>query len=204
MILCDREIEALIQDGQILIDPVPEKSLWTSTAVDLTLDKVLLRWEPKPLPDGGGHPIQPFSPSFNVQRMMEDPHYAVRFEIDPQRGAVLEPRSFLLGFTQQSIALPHRSRIAARVEGKSSLARLGIGVHVTAPTIHAGFGVREGQTGVPIQLEIFNVGPFQVRLDTGMPICQIIFEEVREVPSAGYLGQFRAQRLFSVSSPTRD
>lgn len=199
MILSDREIDALIRDGRILIDPVPEKQLWTSTAVDLTLDKVLLRWEPKPLPGGGEHPIQPSSPSFNVQRMMEDPHYALRFEIDPIQGTILEPHRFVLGFTQQRLALPHRCRIAARVEGKSSLARLGLGVHVTAPTIHAGFGAQEGQAGVPIQLEIFNLGPFKVRLDPGMRICQIIFEEVREVPSAGYLGQFGAQRAFTVA-----
>jgi dCTP deaminase len=39
--------------------------------------------------------------------------------------------------------LPHTARLAARVEGKSSLARLGLGVHVTAPTIHAGFGASD-------------------------------------------------------------
>ena len=59
---------------------------------------------------------------------------------------ILEPKAFVLGWTEENLTLPTHSRLAARVEGKSSLARLGIGVHVTAPTVHAGF---KG----PIQLE---------------------------------------------------
>jgi deoxycytidine triphosphate deaminase len=50
----------------------------------------------------------------------------------------------------------------------------------------------------PIQLEIFNLGGWPVVLDAGMPICQLIFEEVREVPSEGYAGQFRKQNTFTV------
>jgi dCTP deaminase len=83
------------------------------------------------------------------------------------------------------------------VEGKSSLARIGLGIHVTAPTIHAGFGA-EREEGVPIQLEIFNLGPWTIHLTPGMRICQLIFEEVRELPSAVYRGQFQQQQAFSV------
>ena len=63
----------------------------------------------------------------------------------------------------------------------ASLARLGVGVHVTAPTIHAGFGYKPGATGYPgnpIQLEIWNAGPLDVRLAPGMPVCQLILEWV--------------------------
>lgn len=56
---------------------------------------------------------------------------------------VIKPNGFVLGWTIEKIKLPHTSKIAARVEGKSSLARIGLGVHVTAPTIHAGFGYNE-------------------------------------------------------------
>jgi dCTP deaminase len=78
---------------------------------------------------------------------------------------------------------------------------LGLGIHVTAPTIHAGFGAKdEGAVGTPIQLEIFNLGPWPIRLDKGMRICQLIFEEVREVPTTGYTGQFNKQRAFTVQS----
>jgi dCTP deaminase len=102
----------------------------------------------------------------------------------------------VLGWTRERIQLPPRSRLAARVEGKSSLARLGLGIHVTAPTIHAGFGYKENDSsyqGSPLQLEIWNVGRLSIILDAGMPICQLIFEWVDGTPEQGYRGQFTVQ-----------
>jgi dCTP deaminase len=134
---------------------------------------------------------------------MADPGYSARVSIDPAEGFELGPKQFVLGYTQQRIYLPNSSRIAGRAEGKSSLARLGIGVHVTAPTIHAGFGYNSEDAdhpGLRIQLEIFNVGNQIVVLDVGMPICQLILEEVREVPTRGYQGRFSAQQSFTPSS----
>jgi dCTP deaminase len=206
MILCDREIQSLLDQRLIVIDPRPgpDSKQWSSTAVDLTLHGVVLEWTPQKPAGGGDVPaIVPSSDNFNVQGMMEDPHYAQKVVIDPQQGYVLKPGGFILGFTREKVRFPHRCRIAARVEGKSSLARLGLGIHVTAPTIHAGFGVQEqGDVGTTIQLEIFNLGPWPIRLDEGMRICQLIFEEVREVPTAGYGGQFNQQRAFTVPTDT--
>ena len=108
----------------------------------------------------------------------------------------MESGTFLLGWTIEKVQLPHRSRLAARVEGKSSLARLGIGVHVTAPTIHAGFGYKasdETFAGSPLQLEIWNVGPLDIRLLEGMPICQVIIELMDGTPEKGYDGRFSQQ-----------
>ena len=108
----------------------------------------------------------------------------------------LKPKEFILGWTRERIKLPHRARIAARVEGKSSLARLGLGVHVTAPTIHAGFGYDANDPagkGNPIQLEIWNIGDFTIRLVPGLAICQLIFEEVHGTPDKGYQGLFTHQ-----------
>jgi dCTP deaminase len=82
--------------------------------------------------------------------------------------------------------LPASSRFAARIEGKSGLARLGLVVHLTAPTIHAGF---KGQ----IQLEMVNLGPNEIILDVGMPICQLIFEMTLGTPVAGYAGRYFGQ-----------
>lgn len=103
---------------------------------------------------------------------------------------------FILAWTEQKIQFPHTSRLAARVEGKSSLARLGMGVHVTAPTIHAGFGYRAADPlflGNPIQLEIWNAGPLTIRLTKGLKICQLILEEVHGTPNQGYVGRFSLQ-----------
>jgi dCTP deaminase len=100
---------------------------------------------------------------------------------------LLVPRRLLLAWTRERLALPLTSRLAARVEGKSSLARLGVGIHITAPTIHAGFS---GQ----IQLEVINHGPADVVLRPGMRICQLIFETTLGTPDKGYSGMFAGQR----------
>ena len=165
------------------------------------LNDVLLEWLlPKASPsDGHVEWPRPKSKDFNVQAMMDDDRFARRITIDQEKGYELKARSFVLGFTREIIQLPVPSRIAARVEGKSSLARLGLGVHVTAPTIHAGFGVdpnKPDQRGTVIQLEIFNLAEWSVVLDVGMRICQLILEEVREAPVRPYAGQFNAQKPF--------
>jgi dCTP deaminase len=203
VILSHQEIQDALDRELIRIDPVPDKKHWTSTALDLTLDRVLLRWTPKLPPTGEAQRLRPKSSNFNVQGMMEEPSCATKIEIDGEHGYSLEPHDFVLGFTKEIVQLPIYSRIAARVEGKSSLARIGVGVHLTAPTIHAGFGYDRGDPenrGRPIQLEIFNLGNWTVVLDEGMPICQLIFEEVREAPTTAYAGQFHSQTQFRVEN----
>ena len=203
MILCDREIKAAIDNAHIIISPRPDLRHWTSTAIDLTLDKTVRRWikQPEELPNGQpGGLVRPHTKQFDIKTLVYGSGYTETIEIG-ESGYRLDPLSFVLAFTEQLIYLPIRSRIAARVEGKSSLARLGVGIHVTAPTIHAGFGLKhaevESDNGSPIQLEIYNIGPLRVVLDTGMPICQLIFEEVRETPDKGYIGKFSDQPKFN-------
>lgn len=87
----------------------------------------------------------------------------------PANGYTLRPGDFLLACTAETITLS--PSMAARVEGKSSLGRLGIAVHITAGFIDPGF---EGQ----ITLEIANLAPVSVILHPGMPIAQIVFEPV--------------------------
>ena len=201
MILSDRDIRAALDGGSIRIEPRPEPALWTSTAVYLTLDAVLLRWLDRPEWDSPPTAPRPMARDFNVQGMMDDPRYASKIHIDPHQGFALESGMFVLGFTRELIQLPPQAKLAARVEGKSSLARIGVGVHVTAPTIHAGFGydaLDPDRPGRPIQLEIFNLARWSVILDIGMPICQLILEEVREVPGAPYAGRFSRQAPFVI------
>jgi dCTP deaminase len=194
MILSDREILAAINRDFVRIVPRPDPAdadIWSSTALDLTLDGPLREW--KPLGGGGvqSH-IDPADPEFDATRIINDNATAV----DCTNGYDLLPQKFVLGWTVEKIQLPHTSRIAARVEGKSSLARLGVGVHVTAPTIHAGFGYRPNNPafpGNPIQLEIWNAGPLKIRLSKGLRICQLIFEEVHGTPNKGYDGRFNMQ-----------
>lgn len=191
MILSDREIKTALARGALRIHPRPGDESISSTAIDLRLDGELRRW----LSSSGGveKAFNPADPDFNYSQVAAAHSKVLRI---PSRGYLLRPRSFVLGWTIEKVQLPHRSRVAARVEGKSSLARLGLGIHVTAPTIHAGFGFNDRDPdypGNPIQLEIFNVGPVPIRLTKEMRICQLIFEEVHGTPEKGYEGQFHIQ-----------
>lgn len=192
MILSDREIRAALAREAFKISPVPQAEAWSSTAVDLTLDKelVLLR---KVDVAGVPTPVDPSDENYRFDLLING--FGERVDIPPE-GYVFKSNSFLLSWTIERICLPHRSRLAARVEGKSSLARLGIGVHVTAPTVHAGFGYKKGDEaypGNPLQLEMWNCGPLDVKLKVGMPICQLIFELVDGTPEKGYEGRFSIQ-----------
>jgi dCTP deaminase len=194
MILSDREIRAALDRDSVRITPDPRQNaaLWASTAIDLHLDGELAYWE-HPTVASAPVPVSPSHPDYNYAQLVEQ--WARQITL-PADGYLVAPGAFLLGWTVEKIRLPYRSRIAARVEGKSSLARLGLGVHVTAPTIHAGFGYKEAEplfAGNPVQLEIWNFGPLTIRLEKGMRICQLIFEEVHGTPEKGYEGQFVLQ-----------
>ena len=183
MVLTDREIQVAIQERQIVIDPVPGPERYSSTSLDLTLGKPMRIWN-RPETPGVESPIMcPGAPDYKYAEVVRQ--YTQSKELDAD-GHVMKPGDFILGWTAEEIELPTQSRLAARVEGKSSLARIGIGIHITAPTIHAGFSGN-------IQLEIFNLGPLHVRLVPGMPVCQLIFEQTLGTPQKGYRGQFFGQ-----------
>lgn len=194
MILSDREIRLALMRKQVSIEPQPPDEAWTSTAVDLRLDSQLLVWSP-PAPNPSlGHPKPRFCPAaegFKINDVVKKNTTAVA--LTPDKHFDLDPGQFVLGWTLEKLRLPPEARICARVEGKSSLARLGLGVHVTAPTIHAGFGTGDDPAGDQLQLEIWNVGPLPVELRLGMRICQLLFEEVHGTPEKGYRGQFLGQ-----------
>src|SRR5262245_275221 len=165
MILSDREIKLALARKHIQITPLPAADTISSTSVDLTLDRELSYWTPEKGNPPGASPliVRPHQAGFDVLQLLQDHGERV---IIPPEGFVLQPRAFVLGWTAERIRLPPSSRLAARVEGKSSLARLGLGVHVTAPTIHAGFGYtgRRNHAGTRIRLEIWNFGPLHILL----------------------------------------
>jgi dCTP deaminase len=183
MVLTDREIQAAIANDQIRISPPPSPQAFSSTSLDLTLSQYLRAWK-TPKAKGVEQIISPATDGYVFNELAKE--FTDAKEIKEEEGYVLEPGTFVLGWTAENVELPSRARLAARVEGKSSLARLGIGIHITAPTIHAGF---KGS----IQLEICNHGPLRVRLIKGMPVCQLIFEQTLGTPDKGYAGQFAGQ-----------
>lgn len=182
MILTDREIRLSIQEGLIVIDPPPQPSAYSSSSLDLTLDGSLREFND--LENGLDLVIDPAAPGYKFSSAIG--RLSSLKAVDSKEGYRLPKGQLVLGWTKERVHLQSRARVAARVEGKSSLARLGLAVHVTAPTIHAGF---EGQ----IQLEIINHGGLPIRLRPGMSICQLIFEQTLGFPEVGYGGQFRGQ-----------
>ncbi|MFY9342469.1 MAG: dCTP deaminase [Planctomycetota bacterium] len=181
MILTDREIELAIRNNRLRIDPPPPSEAYSATAVDLTLAAEAYEW-PDPV-TGANFELDPGKPGFSYQELRS--RFSKPLDLSGD-GFSLKTHKFLLAWTRERVVLPVEAGIAARVEGKSSLARLGISVHVTAPTIHAGF---EGA----VQLEVFNHGPNPVRLRAGMKVCQLIFELTWGTPSKAYAGQFLKQ-----------
>jgi dCTP deaminase len=179
LILTDREIKTHLERGTILIDPRP--IAYDSTSADLTLDPVISEFI---IPAKGIETtIDPVNANFKDEEILRNITKRITMNDD---GYILNPQKFILGWTAEYIDLKYDARIAARVEGKSSLARLGIIVHMTAPTIHAGF---EGQ----IRLEIANNGLFPVRLRPKMRVCQLIFELTLGAPEKAYQEQFAGQ-----------
>jgi dCTP deaminase len=194
MILSDREVRAASERRLIWISDVPAVSSkrWSSTTLDLTLADEIRPWQAQ---GGAGADviIDPSDAEFNSNLLINQRTQAVSCD---KEGYIIQPHSLVLGWTQEKIKLPNASRIGARVEGKSSLARIGLGIHVTAPTIHPGFGEKLDDpnfVGSPIRLEVWNIGPLKIRLKRGMPICQIIFEEIHGIPEGAYAGQFAIQ-----------
>ena len=182
MILSDTEIKVALQYGQLQITPQPEENQYATSSVDLRLGAKFWRWqEVKP---GRSQVLDPSQTDFkfsDLADLLED--YSTNHD-----GAIdLPPRGFVLATTLENVRLPSESRLAARVEGRSSLARLGVGVHITAPTIHAGF---QGE----IALEITNHSNQVVRLRPGLHVCQLVVEQVFGTPTTQLRSQFQGQQ----------
>ena len=174
MILSNREILEAIDAGDIIVDPLTHRDIaaspFNTTALDLRLGPTITI--PKVLP-AAQRLDKPYSAAYVAQN--SDQRTAT---VD--QPVALEPNRFVLAQTLERIALPirpGRPSYAARVEGKSSRARLGMLIHFTAPTIHAGF---EGH----IALEMINLSPNGILLVPEIYICQLIFERVSNAPAS--------------------
>lgn len=178
-VLCDDECVVALENGQLVIEPRPPSNHFTTTSVDLRLGSEFKRWK-----RAAGITIDPADPAFSFQQIASSLLEPV--PLDSAGAIVLSPGEFVLGITEEHVALPTSSRLSARVEGRSTLARLGIGVHVTAPTIHAGFSGK-------ITLEIAHLGQLPIRLVPGLRVCQLIVEQVFGTPRDRFKSAFQNQ-----------
>ena len=166
MILSDRDIHARLEKGDIVITPAPDLDAQLQPAsLDLRL----------------GYDFQTYN---YTRQALIDPADPTTFEQltsltqlrDGERFLV-HPGEFVLATTLERIEIPND--LLARLEGRSSIGRLGIVIHSTAGYLDPGF---KGQ----ITLEISNLGRIAVALYPGMRICQIAFEEMSSPARAAY------------------
>src|SRR5215211_3582982 len=117
MVLTDREIQAALANDQIRITPSPSELAFSSTSLDLTLAKFIRVWK-EPAVVGVEQVVCPATPGYIFTNFIKE---FTDFREMGADGHVLNPGVFMLGWTLENVELPSRARLAARVEGKSSL-----------------------------------------------------------------------------------
>jgi dCTP deaminase len=151
MILSDRTIREELDAGRVVIDPLDESCIQPSS-VDLRLDRLFRVF------------LNHTMPVIDVKQDLEDLTRLVK--IDEGEAFILHPGEFVLGSTYERVSLP--DDLVGRIEGKSSLGRLGLLIHSTAGFIDPGFSGH-------ITLELSNVANLPITLYPGMKIGQVSF-----------------------------
>jgi dCTP deaminase len=151
MVLSDRSIRAEIDAGRIVIEPY-DAGLVQPSSVDVRVDRKFRVF----------HNAR--YPYIDVRQPMEDLTELV--EVRGDEPFILHPGEFVLGQTLERVTLP--DDVVARLEGKSSLGRLGLLIHSTAGFVDSGFSGN-------LTLELSNVANLPITIYHGMPIGQISF-----------------------------
>ncbi|WP_159941701.1 MULTISPECIES: dCTP deaminase [unclassified Nocardiopsis] len=175
MLLSDRDIRSEIDAGRVRIDPF-DPGLVQPSSIDVRLDRFFRVFE--------NHKYPHIDPS------AEQPDLTRLVETDGEEAFILHPGEFVLASTYEVVSLP--DDIASRLEGKSSLGRLGLLTHSTAGFIDPGFSGH-------VTLELSNVATLPIKLYPGMKIgqlCMFRLSSPAEHPygSAGYGSRYQGQR----------
>ena len=166
MILSDHDIKVALKEKRIIIDPKPDLSVQLgSCSIDLRLGKKFRVFNHSKIAL-----IDPQNPCATEDLMTE---ITVK-NADP---FILQPGDFILATTMETITIP--DNLLARLEGRSSLGRLGIVVHSTASVFDPGWH------GVAV-LELGNLGRIPVALYPGMRICSFTFEQLSSPADVPY------------------
>ncbi|WP_117211956.1 dCTP deaminase [Allorhizocola rhizosphaerae] len=149
MLLSDRDLVSEIKAGQLGLDPF-EPSLVQPSSIDVRLDRLFRVFN--------NHLYTHIDPAEQQDDL------TTLVEVEPGQAFILHPGEFVLASTLEVVTLGHQ--LAARLEGKSSLGRLGLLVHSTAGFIDPGFSGH-------VTLELSNVASLPIRLWPGMKIGHI-------------------------------
>jgi dCTP deaminase len=178
MLMSDRDIRASIEAGQIGLEPL-EMGLLQPSSIDVRLDRFFRLFD--------NHKyafIDPAEQQDELTRLIE---------VDPSEPFILHPGEFVLGSTYEFVTLP--DDVAARLEGKSSLGRLGLLTHSTAGFVDPGF---KGH----VTLELSNVATLPIKLWPGMKIGQLCFFKLTSPSEHPYGSEKYASRYQGQRGPT--
>ena len=175
MLLSDRDILAEIEQQRIQVEPYDESMIQPSS-IDFRLDRFFRVFENHKYPH-----IDPAADQSDLTRVVEP---------EGDDAFILHPGEFVLGSTFEVVTLP--DDLAARVEGKSSLGRLGLLTHATAGFVDPGFSGH-------VTLELANVATLPIKLYPGMKIGQLCFfrlssPAIHPYGSAKYGSRYQRQR----------
>jgi dCTP deaminase len=181
MILPDHEIKKAILEGLIKINPMPDfETQLGPCSLDLRLGNCMKVFKPKP------YPYLDLKQMKNFENLMDE------IKVEEGGSFILEPGGFALAITKESFTLP--ADIMGRLEGRSSLGRLGIVVHSTAARFDPGWS---GQA----VLELGNLGPMPVILYEGMRICSLTFEKLSSPSEFPYGSKEKHKYIHQKDSP---
>lgn len=179
-ILSDIDIKKYLDDGKIVIDPIKDIKQIQPSSVDLRI----------------GNEFKGFTitskPFIDPRDNTDLESYMNSFTIEEGKPFIIHPGEFTLATTYETVKLP--ADIVARVEGRSSMGRLGVTMHVTAGYIDPGF---EGK----ITLEISNIGKMPVALYPGQRVCQIVFETMTSPSLKPYGHEDRDSKYMNQKGP---
>ena len=171
MRLCDKDIEQYIDDELIIISPKPDKSMISGVSVDIRLGNEFRVFQDHTAPF-----IDLSAPKAEMQKAM-DTVMSDEIVINDGEAFFLHPGELALAVTYESVTLPEN--IVGWLDGRSSLARLGLMVHVTAHRIDPGWS---GQ----IVLEFYNSGKLPLALRPKMKIAALNFETMSSSAARPY------------------
>lgn len=186
MHLSDRDIEAYLADGRIRIDPTPPADRINGASVDLTLSDRFRLFDTQ-------HAASAIDLAGSREDVAAQIDQVMRQEVvlAEEERFYLHPGEMALGATVETVTLPED--VIGWINGRSSLARLGLMVHITA---HA---VDPGWSG-PLVLEFFNSGRLPLALKAGMRICSVAFVPLSS-PAARPYNRRRDAKYFGQSGP---
>ena len=178
MLLSDRDIRAEVDARRIGLDPWNPEMVQPSS-VDVRLDRYFRLF------DNHKYPF--------IDPADDQPDLTHLIEVDPNEAFILHPGEFALGATFEQVSLP--DDVAARLEGKSSLGRLGLLTHSTAGFIDPGFSGH-------VTLELSNVATLPIKLWPGMKIGQLCFFQLSSPAEHPYGTQQRGSHYQGQRGPT--